>query len=101
MIPRYGELVKFWIVGKKTIDFRTKQEKIVYWGSKKGYGAWTDDLAQATHFKTLGAARGKLAYAKESFNGHDVGDYEFVAECNGKITVNEIQRAESNYDEVP
>ena len=91
MIPQYGDPVKFWIVGKKTIDSKTKKEKIVYWGSKKGYGAWTDDLAQATHFKTLGAARGKLGYAKQSFNGHDVGDYEFVAEGSGVITVREIQ----------
>lgn len=101
MIPIYGELVKFWIVGKKTIDSKTKQEKIVYWGSKKGYGSWTDDLAQATHFKNIGAARGKLSMAREHYYGHDVGDYEFVAECNGKITVNETQRVESNYDEVP
>ena len=38
MIPQYGDPVKFWIVGKKTIDFKTKKETIVYWGSKKGYG---------------------------------------------------------------
>ena len=91
MIPRYGDLEKFWLIGKKTIDFKTKKEKIVYWGSKTGYGAWTDDISQATHFKTLSAARGKLKYAKESFNGHDVGDYEFVAEGSGIITVSEVQ----------
>lgn len=91
MIPQYGDPVKFWIVGKKTIDFKTKKEKIVYWGSKKGYGSWTDDLAQATHFKSLGAARSKLSIAKECYYGHDVGDYEFVAEGSGVITVREIQ----------
>lgn len=91
MIPQYGDPVKFWIVGKKTIDPKTKKEKIVYWGSKKGYGSWTDDLAQATHFKTLGAARGKLGMAKEYYYGHDGDDYEFVAEGSGVITVREVQ----------
>lgn len=91
MIPQYGDPVKFWIVGKKTIDSKTKKEKIMYWGSKKGYGSWTDDLAQATHFKSLGAARSKLRMAKEHYYGHDVGDYEFVGEGSGVITVREIQ----------
>lgn len=91
MIPQYGDPVKFWIVGKKTIDSKTKEKKIMYWGSKKGYGSWTDDLAQATHFKSIGAARGKLSMAKENYYGHDVGDYEFVAEGSGVITVREIQ----------
>lgn len=91
MIPQYGDPVKFWIVAKKTIDSKTKEAKIVYWGSKKGYGSWTDDLAQATHFKTLAAARGKLSMAKEHYYGHEVGDYEFVAEGSGVITVREIQ----------
>lgn len=91
MIPQYLDQVKFWIVGKKTIDSKTNEEKIVYWGSKKGYGSWTDDLAQATHFKSLGAARSKLSMAKECYYSNDVGDYDFVAEGSGVITVREIQ----------
>lgn len=91
MIPQYGDPVLFWIVGKKTIDSNTKRAKIVYWGSKKGYGSWTDDLAQATHFKTLGAARSKLGLAKKRRYGNESGDYEFVAEASGVITVREIQ----------
>lgn len=89
MIPQYGDPVKFWIVGKKTIDPKTKKEKIVYWGSNKGYGSWTDDMAQATHFKTLGAARSKLNLAKQC--GFDAFDHVFVAEGSGVITVREIQ----------
>lgn len=33
----------------------------LYWGTKKGGAAWTDDLAQATHFKTRGGARSNMA----------------------------------------
>ena len=34
----------------------------LYWGSKKGRAAWTDDLVQATHFKTWGGARPIIFY---------------------------------------
>ena len=90
MLPQYGEHVEFWAIGKEITQ--DGKEEILYWSSKKGYVTWTEDIAQATHFKTIGSARSKLSYARQQWggNGRDCGR-DFLAHCNGDITVREIE----------
>lgn len=68
----------------------------LYWGSKKGRADWADDLAQATHFKTLGAARSKMADRNSKYRGvvwHHVtkDDKVYVGEVETVATVTEVE----------
>ena len=67
----------------------------LYWGSKKGWAGWTADMAQATHFKTLGAARSKMAGRDAKYRGavwHHVtkNDKVYVGEVETVATVTEV-----------
>ena len=69
------------------------QAERLYWGSKKGYATLTDDIAEATHFKTVGAARGKVT----ALRGRDFtylyvhkNDRVFVGAINTPVLVREV-----------
>jgi hypothetical protein len=67
----------------------------LYWGSKKGRADWTDDLAQATHFKTRGGARSKMADRNSKYRPpvwHRVvpNDKVYVGEVETVATVTEV-----------
>ena len=66
----------------------------LYWGSKDGYASLTDDIAQATHFKSAGAAKSKIT----SLRGRNYGylyihkdDKVYVGEIDSQVTVKEAQ----------
>ena len=66
-----------------------------YWGSKKGRAGWTTDLAQATHFKTRGGARGEMAdrnskYCRPVWHGVSPNDKVYVGEVETVATVKEV-----------
>lgn len=67
----------------------------LYWGSKKGRADWTDDLAQATHFKTRGGARSKMAdrnskYPPPVWHGVVPNAKVYVGEVETVATVTEV-----------
>ena len=70
----------------------------LYWGSKKGWAGWTADMAQATHFKTLGSARSKMAgrnirteYRPPVWHGVAKNDKVYVGEVETVATVKEVE----------
>ena len=67
----------------------------LYWGTKKGGAAWTEDLAQATHFKTPGGARSNMAdrnskYRRPVWHGVIPNDKVYVGEVESVATVTEV-----------
>ena len=76
---------EFWLVCKETKDKGNK-----YWGSKPGWGVWTSNVAWATHFKSLGAARGKVKYCSERWN-REPNERVFVAEATATVTIKEVE----------
>lgn len=68
----------------------------LYWGSKKGRADWTDDLAQATHFKTRGGALSNMAdrnskYRRPVWHGVGPNDKVYVGEVETVATVKEVE----------
>lgn len=67
----------------------------LYWGSKKGRAAWTDDFVQATHFKTWGGARGEMVdrnskYCRPVWRGVVPNDKVYVGEVEAVAAVTEV-----------
>lgn len=70
----------------------------LYWGTKKGGAAWTNDLAQATHFKTRGGARSNMAdrnskYRRPVWHHVTKDDKVYVGEVETVATVTEVARS--------
>ena len=80
-----GMKEEFWLVCKET-----EPNAIKFWGSKPGWGGWTDNVAWATHFKSLGAARAKVKYCSEPWN-RQPNERVFVAEATSTVAVKEVE----------
>lgn len=66
----------------------------LYWGSKAGYASLTEDISQATHFKSASAAKSKVT----SIRGRNYGylyvhkdDKVYVGEIDSPVTVKEVE----------
>ena len=59
--------LKTWVLCWIPSPDRNDQE-IHYWGGK-GSGRWETDIAQATHFATIGAAKAKMTANRKSMTG--------------------------------
>ena len=64
----------------------------LYWGSKAGYASLTEDISQATHFKSASAAKSKIT----SIRGRNYGylhvhrdDKVYVGEIDSPVTIKE------------
>lgn len=87
----------YWIIVLEPSEgnFNFSSDARRYWGSKKGWAGWTDDMAQATHFKTPGAARSKMAgrnakYRDAIWHGVVKNDKVYVGEVETVATVTEV-----------
>lgn len=93
---------KYWVLvlePSENNSWFSKDRKRLFWGSKSGNARWTDDIAQATHFKSIAAARGKMAGSKAKnrsyvWQGVHKDDHLYVGEAESVVTVTELQPAE-------